>query len=77
MYGVGADTMEMIGLPPGASRSDLEVGSLQARVGKYKRVVDEAFPPSGAGKGARKCCPSDCTVHMARGVHVVCVVTCR
>jgi hypothetical protein len=43
----GADTLEVIGMPPGASRSDLEIGSLQARVAKYKRIVDELFPASG------------------------------
>jgi hypothetical protein len=52
----GADTLEVIGMPPGASRSDLEIGSLQARVAKYKRVVDELFPATGkSGASAYLC----------------------
>ena len=40
----GADTMEAIGLPTGCTRSDVEVGSIQAKVAKYKRACDEMFP---------------------------------
>lgn len=46
MIPAGQDNIESIGLPPGASRSDLEVGSFQSRVARFKRAVDEAFPRS-------------------------------
>jgi hypothetical protein len=45
----GSDTLEGIGLPPGCTRSDVEAGSVQSRVGKYKRPCDDMFPAYGAG----------------------------
>ena len=44
--------MQGIGLPTGCSRSDVEVGSIQARVAKYKRPCDDMFPASSSSGGA-------------------------
>ena len=54
------DAMQGIGLPSGCSRSDVEVGSIQARVAKYKRPCDDMFPASSSSGGANallRLCP--------------------
>lgn len=50
----GTDTLEAIGLPHGCTQSDVEVGSFQSRVARYKRAVDEVFPPTGGGEEESK-----------------------